>query len=59
MAANAKLGSSLTDIKVTLGCFLGETKLRNHFGRDLKQFNSVERDHRESGKENFTVNWRL
>jgi len=36
----------LADIMVTLGCFLGETKLRKNFGRDLKHFSSIERDHR-------------
>jgi len=47
----------LANIRVTLGCFLGETKLRKNFGHDLKHFSSVERDHRKSGKDYFTVNW--
>jgi len=49
----------LADVRVTLGCFVGETKLRKNVGHDLKHFSSVVRDQRKSGKEYFTVNWRL
>jgi hypothetical protein len=53
------LEAVFADIRVTLGCFLGETKLRKNVSLDFKHYSSVERDHGKSGKDYFTVNWQL